>query len=143
MPPYETMTPMKVSELMTRSVVTLSPDETLAQAAATLASLNVSGAPVCDGEQRLVGVFSKSDLVSRLIDGRVDPSASVGDHMSTAPVTLRPEDDVRKATDLMAERSIHRLVIVDAEGRVVGILSPLDILKAVHGGRLVLNIPPG
>jgi predicted transcriptional regulator len=134
---------MKVSELMTRSVVTLSPDETLEQAAATLASLNVSGAPVCDGEQRLVGVFSKSDVVSRLIDGRVDPSAKVGEHMSTAPVTLRPEDDVRKATDLMAERSIHRLVIVDAEGHVVGILSPLDILKAIHAGKLALSIPAG
>jgi predicted transcriptional regulator len=132
---------MKVSELMTRSVVTLSPDETLAQAAATLASLNVSGAPVCDAEQRLVGVFSKSDLVSRLIDGRVDPAASVGEHMTTAAITLGPDDDIRKATDVMAERSIHRLVVVDAEGHVVGILSPLDILKAVHAGRLVLNVP--
>jgi CBS domain-containing protein len=132
---------MKVADLMTRSVVTLSPDETLAQAAATLASLNVSGAPVCDAEQRLVGVFSKSDVVSRLIDGQVDPRATVGAHMSTAPVTLGPDEDVRRATDIMAERSIHRLVIVDPEGHVVGILSPLDILKAVHRGRLVLNIP--
>jgi len=132
---------MNVADLMTRSVVTLSPDETLSQAADTLASLNVSGAPVCDGEQRLVGVFSKSDLVGRLIEGRLDPSAKVGEHMSTVPVTLRPDDDVRKATDIMAERSIHRLVIVDADERVVGILSPLDILKAVHAGRLVLNVP--
>jgi IMP dehydrogenase len=126
---------------MTRSVVTLSPDETLAQAADTLASLNVSGAPVCDAEQRLVGVFSKSDLLGRLIEGRLEPTAKVGAHMSTVPVSLGPDDDVRRATDLMAERSIHRLVVVDADGHVVGILSPLDILKAIHAGRLVLNVP--
>ena len=132
---------MKVSELMTRSVVTLSPEETLAQAADTLGSLNVSGAPVCDAEQRLVGVFSKSDLVGRLIEGRLDPSAKVGGHMSPAAVTVQPDDDIRKATDLMAERSIHRLVVVDAEQRVVGIVSPLDILKAIHDGRLVLSPP--
>ena len=132
---------MKVSELMTRSVVTLSPEETLAQAADTLGSLNVSGAPVCDAEQRLVGVFSKSDLVGRLIEGQLDPSAKVGDHMSPAAVTVQPDDDIRKATDLMAERSIHRLVVVDAEQRVVGIVSPLDILKAIRDGRLLLNSP--
>ena len=89
----------------------------------------------------LVGVFSKSDLVGRRIEGRLEPTAKVGEHMSTVPVSLGPDDDVRKATDLMAERSIHRLVIVDAESRVVGILSPLDILKAIHAGRLVLDVP--
>ncbi len=135
------MVRMNVSELMTRSVVTLSPDETLSQAADTLASLNVSGAPVCDAEQRLVGVFSKSDLVGRLIEGRLEPTATVGEHMSIVPVSLRPEDDVRKAIDGMAERSIHRLVIVDADARVVGILSPLDVLKAIHTGRLSLGSP--
>ena len=132
---------MKIGDLMTRSVVTLSPEETLSQAADTLASLNVSGAPVCDAEQRLVGVFSKSDLVGRLIDGQLDPNAKVGDHMTAAPVYVGPEDDVRRATALMAERSIHRLVVVETDGRVVGILSPLDILKAIETGKLVLTVP--
>lgn len=128
-----------VAEVMTKSVVTLSPDDSLADAAATLASLGVSGAPVCDGAQRVVGVFSKSDVVDRLIDAKVDASSRVGDHMSTKLVSLRPSDTVATAVELMADRSIHRVVVLDDGGKLVGILAPLDVLKAVRGGALKLT----
>lgn len=130
---------LKVSDLMTRSVATLSPDETLAQAADTLASLGVSGAPVCDEHARVVGVFSKSDLVGRLVDGQLDPTSRVGDHMSSVTVSLRAEEPVAAAVRVMAERMIHRVVVLDEGGHLVGIVSPLDVLRAVHEGRLQLS----
>ncbi len=130
--------PMRVSDLMSRSVVTLSPDETLAQAADTLASLGVSGAPVCDADERVLGVFSKSDLVGRLVDGRLDPQARVGEHMTKVTVWLRPDDPVKTAIDVMAKKMIHRVLVLDGEEHVVGILSPLDILAAIRDGRLPL-----
>jgi len=129
-----------VADLMTRSVVTLSPDESLAQAADTLSSLGVTGAPVCDAGERVVGVFSKSDLVGRLVEGRLDASATVGSVMTKVTVALRPEDSIARAVDVMAERMIHRVVVVDGAGRLVGILSPLDILKAVRERRLALDV---
>jgi predicted transcriptional regulator len=128
----------KVRDLMTSSVVTVTADETLAQAAATLTSLSVSGAPVCDAEQRVIGVFSKSDIVDRLIDAKVDPGARVGDHMSKVLVSLRPDDSVKTAVELMADKRIHRVVVLDDGGKVVGILSPLDILAAIRAGDLTL-----
>lgn len=129
-----------VADLMTRSVVTLAPGESLAQAADTLSSLGVSGAPVCDADERVVGVFSKSDLVGGLVDGRLDGSATVGSFMTKVTVALRPEDSIERAVEVMAERMIHRVVVVDGAGRLVGIVSPLDILKAVREGRLRLDV---
>lgn len=130
---------LKVADLMTTSVVTLSPDDSLAQAASTLASLGVSGAPVCDREQRVVGVFSKSDVVDKLIDAQAAGHARVGDHMSSVPVTLRADDTIEASVKIMAERMIHRVVVLDSAGKLVGILSPLDVLRAVHQGRMRLE----
>ncbi|MBS2018324.1 MAG: CBS domain-containing protein [Deltaproteobacteria bacterium] len=132
---------LTVAELMTKSVVTLSVDETLAQAADTLSNLGVSGAPVCDADEKVVGVFSKSDLVGRLVDGKLDTSATVGSHMTKVTVSLRASDSVLRAAQVMAEKKIHRLVVVDDGGRLVGIVSPLDILEAVRDGRLELRSP--
>lgn len=130
---------LTVADLMTKSVVTLTEVETLAQAADTLSNLAVSGAPVCDANEKVVGVFSKSDLVNRLVDGRLDTNATVGAHMTRITVALRPTDTILRAAEVMAEKMIHRVVVVDDDGRLVGIVSPLDILKAVHDGRLELT----
>ena len=130
---------MKVADIMSKSVVTLSPDETLAQAADTLASLGVSGAPVCDEGERVIGVFSKSDLVARIVEGRLDPQAKVGDHMTNVTFQLAPDDDVRRAIDLMADKSIHRVLVLDGDRHVLGIVSPLDVLRAIREGRLRLE----
>ena len=134
---------LTVADIMTRSVVTLSPSESLAKAAETLSMMSVSGAPVCDGSARAVGVFSKSDVVDGLIDGRLSPEALVKNHMTTVTVSLRADDPVTAAVAVMAERSIHRVLVLDADDHVVGIVSPLDILKAVHEGRLRLESASG
>ncbi|MBX3261812.1 MAG: CBS domain-containing protein [Labilithrix sp.] len=130
---------LTVADIMTKSVVTLSPFEPLAQAADTLAMMGVSGAPVCDAGARAIGVFSKSDVVGGLVEGRLRPDAVVKDHMTKVTVSLRAGDPVTRAVSVMAERSIHRLLVVDDDEHVVGILSPLDILKAIHDGRLRLE----
>jgi CBS domain-containing protein len=130
---------LRVADIMTRSVVTLAPDESLSHAAETLSNLGVSGAPVCDEGHRVIGVFSKSDLVDGLIDGKLDPSAKVGDLMTNVSFSLVAEDTVVTAAKLMADKSIHRVLVLDAEKHVVGIVSPLDILKAIRDGKLRLE----
>ncbi len=125
----------KVSDLMSQSVLTLSPDSTLYEAAETLANLGVSGAPVVENE-KLVGVFSKSDIVVDLSDGEIDLSDLVSKTMSREPLTIRPEAEVSEAVRLFAETKVHRLVVVDASGGVVGIVTPLDVVRALHEGRL-------
>ena len=123
-----------VSDLMTHSVVTLTPEMSLAQATSTLATMDVSGAPVCDAEGRAVGVFSKSDIIK--LDGSVRPAATVGELMTAAVVGIRPSDPIAAAIDLMARRGVHRLMVLDEDGAVAGILTPMDIVKAVASGKL-------
>lgn len=130
---------LKVSDIMSTSVVTLAADESLAHAAETLSNLGVSGAPVCDESQRVIGVFSKSDLVDGLIDGKLDPKAKIGDLMTNVSFSLSPEDSVLTAAKMMADRSIHRVLVLDADEHVLGIVSPLDILKAIRDGKLRLD----
>ncbi len=125
----------KVKDLMSQSVLTLSPDTTLEEAAQTLANLGVSGAPVVENE-RLVGVFTKSDIVDDLSDGEIILSELVRKTMSKTPVTVSPEDDVSIAVKLFAEKRVHRVVVVDASQAVVGILTPLDIVLALYEKRL-------
>lgn len=125
----------KVSDLMSQSVLTLSPDSTLYEAAETLANLGVSGAPVVENE-KLVGVFSKSDIVVDLSDGEIDLTDLVSKTMSRQPLTIRPEAEAAEAVRLFAETKVHRLVVVDAAGAVVGIVTPLDVVRALHEGRL-------
>lgn len=120
----------KVKELMSQSVLTLSPESTLEEAAQTLANLGVSGAPVVEGD-KLVGVFSKSDIVDDLSDGAIDLTDLVRKTMSRSPLTVGPDDDLSEAIRLFAEKKVHRIVVVDGT-EVVGIITPLDIVRAVH-----------
>jgi predicted transcriptional regulator len=125
----------KVLDLMSQSVLTLSPDSTLDEAVQTLANLGVSGAPVVDNE-RLVGVFTKSDIVNDISDGEIDLSDLVRKTMSKSPLTVSPEEDIGVAVRLFAETKVHRIVVVDVCGAVVGILTPLDIVIALHEKRM-------
>lgn len=125
----------KVLDLMSQSVLTLSPDSTLEEAAQTLANLGVSGAPVVDNE-RLVGVFTKSDIVDDISDGAIDLTDLVRKTMSKSPLTVTPEEDIGVAIRLFSETKVHRIVVVDERGAVVGILTPLDIVIALHEKRM-------
>lgn len=126
---------VKVAEVMSESVLTLSPSSTLGEATQTLATLGVSGAPVVDGE-RLVGVFSKSDIVDDLSDGEINLSDLVARTMSKRVLTVAPSDDLSVAIRRFAEDKVHRLVVVSDAGAVVGILTALDVVRALHEGRL-------
>ncbi len=127
---------LKVAEVMSESVLTLSPTSTLGEATVTLATLGVSGAPVIEAD-RLVGVFSKSDIIDDLSDGEINLNDLVGRTMSKRVVTVAPDDDVRVAIRRFAEDGVHRVVVVSDSGSVVGILTALDIVRALHAGRLV------
>lgn len=126
---------LKVAELMSESVLTLSPDSTLGEATQTLVILGVSGAPVIEAD-RLVGVFSKSDIVDDLSDGEINLNDLVGRTMSRRVITVAPDDDVKVAIRRFAEDGVHRVVVVSDSGSVVGIITALDIVKALHAGRL-------
>lgn len=132
---------LKVRDLMSDYVVMLSPETTLRQAAETLANMGISGAPVCGPNAKPIGVFSKSDVVDRLSSADVYPTTPVEQCMTPVAFSVRPDDAIDTAVKLMAEERVHRLVVVDDSGQVAGIISPMDVMRAVHEGRL--RLAPG
>lgn len=125
---------MKVSEIMTRAVETVSPGDTIQVAAKMMDELNVGVLPVCDG-RRLVGVITDRDITVRATSAGKAPDGCNVAEVMTAEVDWCLEDDaVDEAAEKMQARQIRRLPVVDRDRRLVGILSLGDIATdAVRG----------
>ncbi|HLU31487.1 MAG TPA: CBS domain-containing protein [Acidimicrobiia bacterium] len=130
---------MRIRELMTTEVVTVSERTPLKEAAQLMSDRAISGLPVLrDGT--VVGVVSEADFVARATGGRslVDllfhrqkidrPADTVGEIMATDVVTIGPDASHVDAARLMDRRRVKRLPVVDAEGRLLGVVSRADIL---------------
>ncbi|HSP81009.1 MAG TPA: CBS domain-containing protein, partial [Myxococcaceae bacterium] len=94
--------------------------------------------PVLDEEGQLVGVVSRTDLLHPPSEeGEAPPlhperaGASAGELMSRAPVVIEEGAPMGRAAALMASSGVHRLIVVASDGRVVGILTALDIARWV------------
>jgi CBS domain-containing protein len=126
-----------VGDLMSRDPISISADAPLMRAERILREHGVSGLPVVNGSGALVGVLSRTDLLSaRWNEGlALDWPGLRVRYLMTAPgITARPEMGVREAAELMERHRIHRLIVVDGDGRVpVGVFSTSDLVRAVTG----------
>ncbi|WP_306326913.1 CBS domain-containing protein [Streptomyces venezuelae] len=112
---------IKVGGLMTDGVVTAVPGTSFKDVAKLLAEHDISGVPVVDEEDRVVGVVSESDLLAR--------RAPIARDLMTAPaVTVHAGQSVADAARLMVRRGVERLPVVDEEERLVGIVTRRDLL---------------
>jgi len=121
---------MKVSEIMTRDVQILQPDDTLQMAAQRMRDSDIGFMPVCDGTT-LLGVLSDRDIVTRALADGMDLSVMLGrDLMTTPPLYCFDDQDVTEAAKVMAERQVRRLVILSRDNeRVVGVISLGDLAR--------------
>ncbi|MEV6164924.1 CBS domain-containing protein [Streptomyces sp. NPDC052052] len=135
---------IRVGDLMTDEVVSVVPASPFKDVAKLLAQHDVSGLPVLDEEDRVVGVVSESDLLGRtamapeqgpvplaVTPGRAGAAGTgltAGDIMSAPAVTVRAEAMAPDAARLMTRRGVERLPVVDHEDRLVGILTRRDLL---------------
>ncbi|MFT3769272.1 MAG: CBS domain-containing protein [Minicystis sp.] len=124
---------MRVRDIMTTEVITLAASTKADDAARSLTFHRVSGAPVLD-HGRIVGVVSKSDLVDPRNRPTGDERPTVGEVMTPLVFAVRPGDPAMSAVRLMVEESVHRAVVVDDHGRLKGIVSPMDVLRALGRG---------
>ncbi len=132
---------MLVSDIMTRNVLTVSPEASVQDIAWGLRIRGVSGAPVKDGDGHLLGIVSRSDLNDPSRVGESSPESgqtTAGEAMTPALFAVRDTDSVLDAAKRMVETGTHRLVVVDSEGHLVGIVTPMDILRVyvTRGGSL-------
>ncbi len=127
---------VKVSELMTESVVTAEPHQSIEHVRKMLESNEITAVPVVDSEQHPVGVISATDLAHDL-----KPGAPISGIMTEKVYTVPQYDDVSIAARVMRNHKIHR-VVVTHEQKVVGMLSAFDLLKLVEDHRFVAKNAP-
>ena len=144
---------LKVKDIMTRDVKTVSPETEITQAAKLLLSERINGVPVINKTGELVGILCQSDLIAQqksipipslftLLDGyipltllnRLDKevekiaATTVKNAMTPDPITVDSDTDIEKVAFLMVEKNFHTLPVVDS-GRLVGIVGKEDVLR--------------
>jgi CBS domain-containing protein len=127
---------MLLKEVMTRDVQVIHPNASLEEAASRMDELNVGPLPVCDG-RRLVGMLTDRDIVVRATSIGSDPkSTRVRDVMSAGVVYCFEDEDVRVAARRMEQEQIRRLLILDRDKNLVGIVSLGDLAVETGDDRL-------
>ena len=120
---------MKVSEIMTREVETVTPDTTLQEAAKLMARVDAGALPILEND-RWSGIITDRDIAVRAVgEGRDPNTTKVRDIMSGQVKHVAEDDNVEEVADLMAELQVRRLPVVNRERRVVGIVSLGDIAR--------------
>lgn len=147
-----------VSQIMTRGVVTLRPDTSIEEAVQLLSQHGISGAPVVGEDGRLVGLLDDSDLLlsearlhapttiellgayitfpgaSRRYEERLRHALAqtVGEAMEERPAVVGPEDTVETVATIMVDRGVSRVPVVDADRKVIGIVTRGDLVGALY-----------
>ncbi len=118
---------MNVSEVMSSDVFIVSADQTLQEAARSMADLDTGVLPIAEGD-RLIGVVTDRDLVIRGMAEARDPNATtIRDVMSHGVCYCFDDEDVKDVADQMAELQVRRLPVLNREKRLVGIVSLGDL----------------
>ena len=117
---------MKVKDIMTKTVVTVAPEESVEVAARSLAQYNIGVLPVCSGG-KLMGMVTDRDLVTRCVAANRAPGkTTVRDVMTGQVVFAQPDMDVAVAAHLMGRKQVRRLPVVE-EGKLCGMISLGDL----------------
>jgi CBS domain-containing membrane protein len=142
--------------IMTRKVIAVSEETSLAEVAAVMGAQGISGVPVLDKNGRVTGIISEKDFLTRmgvtgpqnfmsLVAACLSTKGCVAlpikkqtarDIMTAPAITVSPETTVKEIAALFASRKINRAPVVDADGKVLGIVSRGNLLHAAcHGER--------
>ena len=146
---------LQARDIMTREVITVSPETRVSDLAQTLAGKKLGGVPVVDAEGGLVGIVTQSDLVARVQELELPPAlnildfhlylqipshlfrkvekmlgTTVADIMSPKPLTVSPDTPVPRIAALMEQQKIHTLPVLEG-GKIVGIVGKIDLIRAL------------
>lgn len=139
-----------VMDVMTKDVETISPNDTLKAAAEKMRELSVGPLPVCEGD-KLMGIITDRDIVVRAVAMGMDPNkACVSDAMTEHVETVHTSDDITTAIRKMKEEKIRRILVVDDNEKLAGIIALGDLVEAMNtdeAGKTLESIseapPPG
>ena len=149
---------LKAKDVMTKELITVSPDTEISHAAKLLLENRINGVPVTDETGKLVGILCQSDLIAQqkklpipsfftFLDGLIALSSmkqiekqvqkiaafTVAQAMTPDPVTVNPDTDIEEVAALMVDRNYHTIPVVET-GELVGIVGKEDILRTLIPG---------
>ena len=138
-----------VQDVMTREVISIQKYENVMHVAGILAEKNISGLPVLDKKNVVIGIITQADILSMVgvrkehtfkdllkhMFGEPLPERKagdiVGDIMTSPAICIKPDANIAEAAQMMDQKKIRRLIVVDDKNVLRGIISRADILKAV------------
>ena len=121
----------RVCDAMQKDVVFLWRDQTVAEAASVLDERGIGGAPVCDRDGRVLGMLTKSDIAE--CAARADLKLSVERAMMPEVISVGADEPLERAISVMAFEGVHRLVVLDANSQLAGVISSMDVLRELAG----------
>ncbi len=124
---------MKVSEVMTRDVKTVRPDQTAKEASSFMLSEDAGSMPVSDGD-RLIGMITDRDIAVRGVAKGYGPETPVRELMSNDVVCARENDEIEEVAAKMSRAQVRRMPIVDSDERICGIVSLGDLSREADSG---------
>ncbi|HVY44752.1 MAG TPA: CBS domain-containing protein [Minicystis sp.] len=127
---------MRAQDVMTTSIHTLGPEDSVGKCAAAMDELNVGFFPVVDGEGRLVGVITDRDIAVRVVARGAPPNVALRDVMTSELVVCGPDDDLVEVERRMAEAHVSRIPVAAPYGRCVGVVSLSDIARCDERSRV-------
>lgn len=126
---------MKVSEVMSRNVEVIRPDDTLASAAELMRTHDIGAIPVCNGD-KVIGMITDRDIVVRGVARHLDPDQTLVERCCSTAVQWCFDDmEVDEAAERMEQHQIRRLIVVSHDKKLVGMLSLGDISGATSERR--------
>ena len=121
-----------IRDLMTSNVETVGPDQTAREAASFMLSADTGSIPVCE-DDKVIGIITDRDIAVRGVAAGKGPDCSVRDLMSSEIVCARDSDDVEAVAERMSEAQVRRLPVLDANDRLVGMVSLGDLARETSG----------
>jgi len=128
---------MKVADIMAKAPAYCSPQTNLAAAVEILWRQNCGILPIVDSEEKVVGLVTDRDICVALgTRNRLPSDMTVGEVTSGKVIACKPDDDIRGALATMAEAKVRRLPVIDAEGKLQGVLSVDDVVLRTETGTI-------
>lgn len=118
---------MRCEEVMTREVECLKTTDTIVEAARRMSELDVGFLPVCRADGAPVGTLTDRDIVVRAVAQQRSHGTHVDEVMTPDVVSCRPDDDVTRAEQLMRINQVSRVLCIDDDGQIAGVISLADI----------------
>ncbi len=121
-----------VKDVMTADCECCGEDDSIQDVAKKLAELNVGAMPICGNDDKLKGMITDRDIALKVVAEGQDPSqVKASDLAQGPPVTIDSEAATDEALKTMADSQIRRLPVLDADKRLVGIVSQADVARKV------------